>query len=467
MSKLKRSLSLKLTLSVVAVSLLGVLIAGAFAGVTAVRALIGLSQQQALEHFVEDVSLYYRDHQSWDGVRQMLQEKARAGRQPPPKQSQGSQNRPERPPPPSPPPRHVLVDQHGEILVGIRQEFPVGQILAADKIQGIPILYEEQVVGTVLTNTNMSILRPGELIYVRGIYTALGVGMAGAIIAALILGIILVRTLTRPLRELTQATRAVAEGDLQQQVPVRSEDELGELAASFNQMSTDLARSNQLRRQMTADIAHDLRTPLTVLAGYIESLRDGVLKPSATMMEVMYDEAQHLQRLVEDLRTLSLADANELPLNLQPTSPRELLEKLATAHAHQANQVNVSLKVEGQTTLSEIAMDPERMTQVVGNLVSNALRYTPTGGCIKLSAQQAANGMVLTVQDNGTGIAPEDLPRIFDRFYRADESRPHDTGESGLGLAIAKSIVEAHGGRISAESTIGQGTTFKIVLPIG
>jgi len=217
---------------------------------------------------------------------------------------------------------------------------------------------------------------------------------------------------------------------------------------------------------MTADIAHDLRTPLTVISGYTESLRDGVLKPTPARFETMYNKVQQLKRLVEDLRTLSLADAGELALNREPVSPWTLLEQSAAAYQHLAERQNISLQVRTGPQLPEINADPERMAQVFGNLVGNALRYTPDGGRIVLSAQRRARAVHLNVQDNGKGIAPDDLPHVFDRFYRGDTSRQQQNGESGLGLAIAKAIVEMHGGEISVESELGSGTTFTIVLPL-
>jgi signal transduction histidine kinase len=292
------------------------------------------------------------------------------------------------------------------------------------------------------------------------------VGAFGATLVALVLGILLARTLTRPIRELTFATRAVAKGDLAQQVSVHSQDELGELAVAFNQMSIDLARSQELRRQMTADIAHELRTPLSIISGYTESLRDGRLPATPDTFDIVYDEVQHLSRLVRDLRTLSLAEAGELLLSYQPTAPQELLASTAATYAHQAQDRNVSLQVKTSPELPKIDVDPDRMAQVLGNLVSNGLRYTPDGGLIVLeAAAPSSNELQLTVGDNGTGIALEDLPHVFDRFYRGDTSQQMDDGESGLGLAIAKSIVEMHGGIISVESELGNGTTFEISMP--
>ncbi len=216
---------------------------------------------------------------------------------------------------------------------------------------------------------------------------------------------------------------------------------------------------------MTADIAHDLRSPLTVMAGYLEALRDGVLQPTAERFEMMHQEARYLRRLVEDLRTLSLADAGELTLMRQPVLPSELLARTRAAHEPQARQLGIDLRLAASDDVPPVEADPERLAQVLDNLVSNALRHTPAGGWIALGAAPNTGHVLLTVQDSGEGIAPEQLPHIFDRFYRGDPARQTDEGESGLGLAIAKSLVELHGGHISVESQQGRGTTFRISLP--
>jgi two-component system, OmpR family, sensor histidine kinase BaeS len=244
---------------------------------------------------------------------------------------------------------------------------------------------------------------------------------------------------------------------------VRTRDEIGELATSFNQMSAHLAQANQLRRQMTADIAHDLRTPTSVIMGYTEALSDGKLAGTADIYQIMHKEAQHLTHLIEDLRLLSLADAGELSLLPETITPRALLEQTAAAHAIQAKQRNIALDIVAAPDLPAVQVDPDRMNQVLGNLVSNALRYTPAGGRITLAAGQQNGRIWLQVRDTGDGIPPGDLPHIFNRFYRGDKSRA--AGESGLGLAIARSIVEAHGGTITAESVPHYGATFTITLP--
>jgi signal transduction histidine kinase len=282
---------------------------------------------------------------------------------------------------------------------------------------------------------------------------------------ALLIGIVLSRQFLRPLSELQKAISAMRQGNLNQQVQVRTQDEIGELAAAFNQMSAKIHHANQLRQQMTADIAHDLRTPLLVIAGYLEALVDGTLKPTPARFKAMQDEATLLKRLVEDLRTLSLADAGELRLILQAIAPSELLEQVKQSFEPIAEQQQISLSVQTDAGLSDLSIDRERMVQVLANLVTNALRYTPEGGVITLLARKHQSGVQLVVTDTGAGIAEDKLPNIFERFYRVEESRTQSEGESGLGLAIAKSIVEAHGGSITTTSRLGEGTSMVITLP--
>jgi two-component system sensor histidine kinase BaeS len=293
--------------------------------------------------------------------------------------------------------------------------------------------------------------------------------LIGSVIA-LLLGIFLSRTLTRPIRELTRATHAVSEGDLSQQVPVRSSDELGELAQAFNKMSSELSRSVNSRKQMTADIAHELRTPLSLILGHAEAVHDGVLPPSRENFEIIREEAARLENLVNDLRILSLADAGELSIAPQSIEPGRLLQEVAAHYQYETQRKNVSLDLDIASPLSNIVVDPGRMTQVLTNILDNALRHTPEGGKILLSARDANVGdqVELAVQDSGPGLKAEDLDRIFDRFYRTDSSRQRDgafQGGSGLGLAIARSIVQAHGGQLSAESETGKGLRVIIRLP--
>ena len=331
---------------------------------------------------------------------------------------------------------------------------------------GQPIEVDGEIVGTFLTRRGDFAANPREAQFLANLSRLFWLGGGTAGLVALVLGAFLSSTLTRPLRELTVATQAVAKGELEQEVPVRSQDELGQLAASFNQMSSDLTRSQHLRRQMTADIAHELRTPLSIILGHAEALHDEILPPTPDTFYIILDEAQRLQRLIEDLRTLSLAEAGELPLMRAPSSLNALLEKTIAGYAPQAEQKEINLELSVTPNLPKIELDTDRMAQVFGNLLGNALRYTPKQGQIKLSATQNEQHIQIKVYNSGQGIPAEELPHIFERFYRADKSRKRHDGGSGLGLAIAKSIIEGHDGRIWAESEWGKSVTFVMELPV-
>ena len=282
---------------------------------------------------------------------------------------------------------------------------------------------------------------------------------------SLVLGALIARGLTKPLKQLTAATKAVAQGNLDQKVTVQSGGEIGVLAESFNQMNTELAQARDLRRQMTADIAHDLRTPLSIILGHSEGLKDGVLPADDETFHIIHDEALRLNRLVDDLRTLSLADAGELPLVTRAVAPHTLLERAVSAHTPRAQLNTIQLTWQADEGLPDVDVDPDRLAQVLDNLVSNAIRHTPEGGKVELNTRLVGNQVAISVRDSGEGISPDALEHMFDRFYRADKSRQRHAGGSGLGLAIVKSLVEQHGGSVSATSALNEGTTFIIYLP--
>lgn len=462
-----RSLTWKLTLVVLSVSLLSVLIVFLLARWVTVREFDRLVIDQAFSDFSERVTTYYRTHGDWQGVMEALPRPEAGGPPPPPGQRPPAQPPPDQPPPNQRPNPFALLDQQGCVIV------PAGPYNLGDcqpptgPELWTPLFIDQQRVGTVVTvHTN-----PGfntiETAYLIRTKRAVLLSAIGAAVLAIILGLVVARAFIQPLRTLTTAIRAMTTGDLHQQVPIQSQDELGELARAFNQMSADLARSNQARRQMTADIAHELRNPLMVMIGYLEAMRDGVLQPTNERLVTLYDEAQHLQHLVTDLRTLSLADAGELSLQREALSAQELLQRVQGAWQTGAQQRQVRLDLQVPAALPLIHLDPERMMQVFNNLVSNALRYTPAGGAITLTAQYEEKHVLLMVADTGKGIAAEHLPLLFDRFYRADPARQEGDGASGLGLAIARSIVEAHGGSLRVASAgLGQGATFTIRLPL-
>jgi signal transduction histidine kinase len=436
----------KLTLAFVLISLLAIGLAAVFIQARIASEFNRYLEGQQENNFILASSTYYQNNNSWNGVDTYLRTQ---GLLPPLEEIN---------PPPQP---YVLIDSNRSVIVASAPYIVGEKVKQGTLDKGIPIEVNGKVVGTVISTGQPLVRKPIDQKYLDQINQALWIAALGGALIALALGLLIARSLTRPIRELTHATHEMAQGKLSQQIPVRSRDELGELAHAFNQMSTDLANANQSRKQMTADIAHDLRNPLMVISGYLESLQNGKLKPTPERFAVMQSEVVHLQRLVEDLRLLSLADAGELKLYLEPTSPAELLERVAEAYRHQAETQNIQLKLDIEPNLSEVHLDPARMEQVLGNLVSNALRYTPQGGEILLSAKQAEGSLTLSVADNGSGIPAEILPHIFERSFSGDESRSGN--ESGLGLAIAKSIVELHGGKVRAESD-NTGTSFYIML---
>ncbi|MBI3242947.1 MAG: HAMP domain-containing protein [Chloroflexi bacterium] len=464
-----RSLAWKLTLAFLSVAVTVALLVAVFIRLSNTEQLNRLIVEQQRGELEDRLVTYYQANGSWDGVRNYL-EAARGEAAPLSTPQPGYDSGPE----PGPHPgswrdrRELfgLVDAQRTVIVPLYPEFPTGkQVSDGSLAKGEPVEVDGNVVGTILTASFPPGLNPEEAAYLQRTNMALLLASGGAVLVALIVGLLLARTLTRPLRALTQAAHRMAGGELEQEVPVKSSDELGELAAAFNKMSREVARANRSRRQMTADVAHELRTPLTVIAGYVESMRDGALAPTPERLSVIYAEIEHLQLLVGDLRTLSQADAGELKLNKQTLAVPEVLQQAQAAFEHQARQKGIRLELQMSGGLPTIQADEARMVQVLGNLISNALRYTPGEGRIVLGAALRGGGVALTVQDTGPGIAPEDLPFVFNRFYRADKSRAEENGESGLGLAIAKAIVEAHAGTIEARSVVGQGTTMAIFIP--
>ncbi len=276
------------------------------------------------------------------------------------------------------------------------------------------------------------------------------------------------RGIASPLADLMNAADSVGEGDLSVRVPERGPGDFEQLARSFNRMAGELERAEQQRRQMTADIAHELRTPLHIIQGNLEGVLDGVYQPDADHINATLDETRLLARLIDDLRTLSLAEAGQLPLRREAVDVAEILADVETSFSGQAEAVQIDLRVETPDQPITITADAGRLDQVVGNLVVNALRHTDPGGSITLRAKSNGEGVQITVEDTGVGIPEEDLPYIFDRFWRGDRSRTHIDGVGGgLGLAIARQLVKSHGGQIDVKSTIGEGTTFIIELPVG
>ncbi len=287
-----------------------------------------------------------------------------------------------------------------------------------------------------------------------------------AIAIAFLLTYILSRRILAPVQALTGVTRAFGKGDFSRRVDVKDHGDMGELARSFNTMADDIERNERLRRNMVADIAHELRTPLSHLRGYLEAMSDGLVKPDEAAIGTLSDETSSLTRLVDDLQELSLADAGKLKLVFEPEDISKLVNDAVTAVQPKAASKGIFLVSDLAPSLPQINIDSQRIKQVMYNLLENAVAHTGPEGRITVRTWQEDNRVFISVADNGEGIPAEDLPFIFERFYRVDKSRTRATGGTGLGLTITRRLVEAHGGRIDVRSQPGQGSTFTFSLPV-
>lgn len=333
-----------------------------------------------------------------------------------------------------------------------------------------PIVIAGTTVGDLVAEgTLMSATNAGEGALIQGITRAVLIAGVIAGMLGLLLGGILVRQITQPLAGLTAASNRIAQGDLTVRVPPQSDDELGRLAATFNQMATALETQEALRRNLMADVAHELRTPLAAIQGTIEALQDGIFPADAANLGVIHDEVLLLNRLVDDLRTLANAEAGKLTLHPCPLDLGALAERQLAASRYRAMAAAVDVTLQRPPDLPLLMADEQRLGQVLTNLLDNALRHTPASGTITVALAAQGTELTITVTDSGEGIAAADLPHVFDRFYRADPARARASGGSGLGLAIVRELVEAHGGTVSVASPPpghAQGTAFTITLPI-
>lgn len=363
--------------------------------------------------------------------------------------------------------RVVVLDATGKVIADTGQAILGEQHPAEHVSNGAPIVVDGKTIGTVLVGSMIEpVLNPADEDFLRSVNLSILITSVAVGILALVFGSLLFRQIMAPLRALSQSARAIAEGNLGQHVVVHSDDEIGQVARSFNRMAESLAESDVQRRNMMADIAHELRTPLTVVQGNLEALIDGVYELTPENIAGIHKQTIVLTRLVADLRDLALAEAGQLRLERKQLSLSDMIVQVTEGLDVQAREKEVTLKLEVAADLPRVQADEQRITQVLFNLISNALRHTPTGGTITISAEAREERVLVSVRDTGTGIPPEDLPHVFERFYRADRSRTRATGGSGLGLTIAKQIVEMHGGQIWAQSWVGAGSTFAFSLPL-
>jgi len=389
-----------------------------------------------------------------------------------------------------PPNTYLIVADNSGAIVGDTSGQWIGREISDLRIQNpTEIIVGNDTVGSVylITSAIFSITPPtwrgqnlarltqiAEQEFLRRFNRSLLLGSMLAIAVAILIGILLTRHITQPLRLLTQGVGRIARGDFKHRVDVTTDDELGKLATSFNTMAANLDTNEQNRRRLMADIAHELRTPLSVIEGMVDGMLDGVFEPNRDNLISIKAETALLTRLVADLRDISLAESGKLSLEQAPVNLVELVKLKVSQSAISAGDKGVHLQVNTPDEVPSIMADPTRIEQVIANLLSNAIRHTPDGGSVTVKIQSTDDvdcnntkkeGLLVSVSDTGEGISKDNLPYIFERFYRIDESRSRRMGGVGLGLAIVKYIVEAHGGKVWVESTVGKGSEFYFTLP--
>ena len=464
-----RSISLKIILVLVVVSLVGALFTTFYIQSRTRNAFDAYIINQDQIALADLLVTHFEDNSSWENADILFQEfyRVRSSNFP---GGGGQGKNPNRPGENLSPPPFVLTDPDGIVLLGLTNHtgFQIGdQIISKDLQNSLPLEINGAVQGLLVPvpispNTRNSMQQN----FLGTVQQGLVISSMVSLLIALVLGGVLITSFTRPIRKLADGTEKIANGELGYQVEIESNDELGKLAASFNEMSTDLKNADQLRKQMTADIAHDLRTPLSILHGYTEAISEDKMAGSPEIFQAMHGQTRHLNYLIEDLRTLSLLDSEELTFQVEDIDPGVILKQTQTAFFPLAAKKEINLSLELEDKLSRVRLDPNRLTQILGNLINNAINILPIAGNIWLKAWEQEEHLIIEVKDDGPGIAKENLPHIFNRHYKTDPSRGQIGGSSGLGLAITKKLVEAQGGEIVVNSRSGSGTAFRVSFPI-
>jgi two-component system OmpR family sensor kinase/two-component system sensor histidine kinase BaeS len=362
--------------------------------------------------------------------------------------------------------RLALADLSGVILVDTLSRSSGGQLSKLEIDRAIPLYSRGKLVGYLLAEGGASFGPAAQTNLLQRLNSAALIGGAIAFLLSLVLALLLSYSLLRPVRDLQKAARGLEAGDLSQRVPVHGSDELAQLGRGFNQMADSLQHSEESRRAMTADIAHELRNPLAVQRAQLEALQDGIYPLTPENLSPLLEQNLLLTRVVEDLRTLALADAGQLELEKAPVDLRALAERVVERFKPQSEARKVQISTGQSQGLPVLILDSMRIEQILGNLLGNALRYTPEGGEISVGLERVKNKILLTVHDSGPGIPDGTLEQIFERFYRADRSRSRSEGGSGLGLAIARQLARAHGGDLTAANHAQGGAIFTLTLPL-
>lgn len=450
-------------LLIVLVSVLTVVIVARQNTTSAVRAFMYRGGMVGEETLVDSLVSYYQTNQTWQGVESLLAPGGRgqghgmgAGGM-----MQGTTNMMGQ--------RLRVADVSGLVVADSTGSEPSGTLSTEEKKNAVPIQVDGKTVGFLYAEGGMGFSQRGERELISRITNAAITAGLVAIGFSLLLAIGLAYSLMKPVRQLTKAAKNLGEGDLSQRVKTRGHDELAILANAFNRMADSLQQSEESRRSMTADIAHELRNPLAVQRANLEALQDGIYPLTPEALEPVHNQNLLLTRLVDDLRMLALADSGQLSLEFHATDLAEVIHQLVERHRPQAgqNRIDLTFHITPGTTVPLTArVDPLRLDQILNNLLSNSLRHTPEGGRIEVALRQMEDRAVITVHDNGPGITPEALPHIFERFYRADHSRSRQEGGTGLGLAIARHLAQAHGGTLTAGNHPQGGAVFTLQMPL-
>lgn len=358
----------------------------------------------------------------------------------------------------------ILLDENHRIMLDRRTDSPaqidsIYQATPDDLV--IELRVEEKIVGYLIITSFSLTSRLG---LVRAILLPIGIISFILALFLVIVAILLVRRFVNPLADVIYAARAVANGDLNTRIETQGPQDLRSLSESFNEMASSLERNDRERREMLADVAHELRTPLSVIRGRLEGIIDGVYEENGSQVSTALEQTYILERLIEDLRLLTLAETRQLQFDKRNVDVGQLIESTIEMFSAEASEKNIAIAFNEKNGNLFATIDPQRFEQVMSNLIGNALRYVNEGGKVWITANEINNGLKITVNDNGTGIPEEDLPFIFDRFWRKDKSRSRTSGGTGLGLAIAKHLIEAQGGTIEAKNLDEGG--LKVVIQL-
>ncbi|MEP7287380.1 MAG: HAMP domain-containing sensor histidine kinase [Chloroflexota bacterium] len=480
------SLRWQLMLSYLPLLLIPILVVGIVTRSATEQGLTVLVTQGAQRHanqIVDQFAAYYAEHGTWQGVKTLLLPAPLVPNPPPPNRQPNRQ--PAEAPPNNnpnnnlplrgsgagqPSPEQILIADPTGKVVASDSDSSIGQVLSTAALShGAAIYVDNKLVGTLVIGAALGIFDQQQRQLLDTINGALWLSGVVSIVVTLALGLWLSRQITSPIKQLMQGVAGLTNGRWTKPLPVHYQNEFGDLTRAFNHMAEETTHQEQLRRQMVADIAHDLRTPLSVMRLEVEAIRAGMQTP-VEASESLQEEIEWLQHMVDDLHTLSLMDAGQIDIQCEPVDPASFLRSIFVQWQPIAAKENRQIALELAGHLPAVSVDPHRMRQALGNLLNNALQHTPSEAQISLRGicEYDRQQIKIEVVDNGQGIAANDLPHIFERFYRADRSRwqnPHHRS-SGMGLSITSQLVALQGGKIAVQSELGRGSTFSILLPI-